>query len=436
MMRKLYIKIDGIHCSHCEKTIKKALLEIKNIEDVEFDGFVAILTYKDIIYHEEIVNKINSLDYFTKESYISNNKKDLDGHIKVKEFIIICFIILVISFIIYKLFGYNVFNVIPTIDSSMTYGTLFIVGILTSIHCISMCGAINLSASVNQIGKVSIRKPILYNIGRVLSYTLIGGIVGLIGSVLQINNIFYGIIILLASILMFIMSLNMLGIIKIKRINLFRYKFTNQNPFIIGLLNGFMPCGPLQAMQLYAVTTGSFIKGAFSMLLFGLGTFPLMLLFGLIVNVFKGKVKLIINKFASTLILFLSIIMLNRGLLMLDIDLFKSFNNYSMFTPSIIENNYQVIEIDLNYDNYKDIIVQKNIPVRMIIHVDKNTLTGCNNEIIIKEFNIKQQLHVGDNVIEFTPTKEGTFTYTCWMQMIKNTIKVIDDEKYFERKRI
>ena len=276
----------------------------------------------------------------------------------------------------------------------------------------------------------------MYNIGRVLSYTLIGGIVGLIGSVLQINNVFYGIIILLASILMFIMSLNMLGIIKIKRINLFRYKFTNQNPFIIGLLNGFMPCGPLQAMQLYAVTTGSFIKGAFSMFLFGLGTFPLMLLLGLIVNVFKGKVKLIINKFASTLILFLSIIMLNRGLLMLNIDLFKSFNNYSMFASAIIENNYQIIEIDLNYDNYKDIIVQKNIPVRMIIHVDKNTLTGCNNEIIIKEFNIKQQLHVGDNVIEFTPTKEGTFTYTCWMQMIKNTIKVIDDEKYFERKRI
>ena len=68
----------------------------------------------------------------------------------------------------------------------------------------------------------------------------------------------------------------------------------------------------------------------------------------------------------------------------------------------------------------------------MIIHVDKKYLTGCNGELEIKEFNINKKLEVGDNVIEFTPTKEGTYTYTCWMNMIKNNIKVIDDIKYFK----
>ena len=53
-------------------------------------------------------------------------------------------------------------------------------------------------------------------------------------------------------------------------------------------------------------------------------------------------------------------------------------------------------------------------------------------EIIINEFGIKQELKVGENIIEFTPTKEETITYTCWMKMIKNTIKVIDDEDYFK----
>ena len=50
----------------------------------------------------------------------------------------------------------------------------------------------------------------------------------------------------------------------------------------------------------------------------------------------------------------------------------------------------------------------------MIIHVDKKYLTGCNNKIELKEFNIEKELVVGDNIIEFTPTKEGTYTYTCW----------------------
>ena len=68
----------------------------------------------------------------------------------------------------------------------------------------------------------------------------------------------------------------------------------------------------------------------------------------------------------------------------------------------------------------------------MIIHVDKKYLTGCNNKIKLKEFNIEKELVVGDNIIEFTPTKEGTYNYTCWMNMIKNNITVIDNKKYFE----
>ena len=49
-----------------------------------------------------------------------------------------------------------------------------------------------------------------------------------------------------------------------------------------------------------------------------------------------------------------------------------------------------------------------------------------------KDFNIQKQLKEGDNIIEFTPNKEGTYTYTGWMNMIKNNIKVVDDPDYFK----
>ena len=195
---------------------------------------------------------------------------------------------------------------------------------------------------------------------------------------------------------------------------------------MIGLLNGFMPCGPLQAMQVYALSTGSFIKGALSMLLFSIGTVPLMLFVGVFYHIIKGKGKIILNKIASVLILVLSIVMLNRGLLALGIDISKSFHNTDEYTISTIKNDYQEVEFDLEYNDYEDVVVQKGIPVKMIIHVDKKYLTGCNSELEIKDFHIKKQLVVGDNVIEFTPEKEGTYVYTCWMNMIKNTIKVRD----------
>ena len=426
-MKKIYVKIDGIHCDHCRIKIKNELLKNKNIKNVDIDKDIAHISYNGKLEYKDIIKIVSNIDYITKEEYISDDLSSLNTNIKLNEFIIILICIILIAFFINKVFKINIFNMIPTIDNSITYGMLVIVGMLTSIHCISMCGAINLVAVVNNNGKRNLKKPILYNTGRVISYSIIGGIAGFIGSVFAIGDTVTGIIILLASILMLVMALNMLGIINLKLpkfINLTPIK--NTNSFFIGLLNGFMPCGPLQAMQLYALGTGSFIQGALAMFLFGIGTVPLMLSVGIVINLVKGKRKILINKIASVLILILSLVMLNRGLLTLNIDLFKSFNHYDSFVSSTLKEDYQEIEFNLSYNNYEDIIVQKNIPVKMIIYVDKKYLTGCNNEIVIKDFGIKQKLEVGYNVIEFTPNKTGTFTYTCWMNMIKNNIKVIE----------
>lgn len=432
-MKKIYIKIDGIHCINCENTIKYALMSDKNIKRVSFDGFIAVVTCENNLREESLIKLINDLGYYTRRDYISDNIDDLKSNIKLKEFVIILLSIVVICFLLYKIFGYNIFNMIPTIDNNITYGMLFLTGLLTSIHCISMCGSINLVASINNENKRDYKRPILYNLGRIISYTIIGALVGLLGKVLSINNVVSGIIIIIASIIMLLMSLTMLNIIKV-RFKFFKYKVNNRNPFIIGLLNGLMPCGPLQAMQVYALTTGSIFKGALSMFLFGLGTVPLMLLTGVVFSSMKGKTKILINKIASVLIFVLAIIMLNRGLLSLNIDLFKN-NNYKDYVKTTIKDGYQEIELDLDYDNYKDIIVQKDIPVRIIINASKDKLTGCNNELIINKYNIKKKLEVGSNVIEFTPKDEGTISYTCWMDMIKNNIKVIDNISYFEGER-
>ena len=171
-----------------------------------------------------------------------------------------------------------------------------------------------------------------------------------------------------------------------------------------------MPCGPLQAMQIYALSTGSFVKGALSMFLFCLGTIPLMLSVGIVFNVAKGRKRIMLNKVASVLILLLSLTMLFRG--------FSTFG----------------ININKNYGNCDDIIVQKGKKVKLIINAPKKYLTRCNNIVMINEFNIKKELVEGENIIEFTPNEVGTYSMNCWMNMITNNIKVIDDEKYFEVK--
>lgn len=430
---KVFVKIEGISCSHCLDTIETNLLKEKNIIKVEFQKNIAIIEYVGKLEKKKIIKLINSLGYLTQESYISDDISLLSDKVKPVEIIIILLIIIPVFYLLNKIIGFNIFNVIPTIDENITYGMLFVTGLLTSIHCVSMCGAINLLTVINKTTKRSYKKPILYNLGRLISYTALGGIVGLIGSVLTVNKTVTGIIILLAAIVMFLMALAMLGLIPLKKLKLIRHKTVTANPLIIGLLNGLIPCGPLQAMQVYALSTASPIKGAISMFLFCLGTIPLMLGTGLFLNKLTGKWKIIVNKIATCLILILSVVMLNQALLYLNIDLFKN-NDDSTYQKAILKETYQEVKINVSYENYQDIIIQKDIPVKLIIHVDEDKLTGCNNEIYLAKYKIKKKLKVGDNIIEFTPTKEETLTYTCYMNMIKNNIKVIDNKKYFERK--
>lgn len=120
-----------------------------------------------------------------------------------------------------------------------------------------------------------------------------------------------------------------------------------------------MPCEPLQAMQVYALSTGSFIKGILSMFLFCLGTIPLMFSIEVILNVVNGRKRIILNKVASVLILLLSIGMLFRGLNTIGINYNTLFNNYKNYTASTIYNDYQEVKIDLSYGSYDDIIVKK-----------------------------------------------------------------------------
>lgn len=67
---------------------------------------------------------------------------------------------------------------------------------------------------------------------------------------------------------MFLMALSMLGVIPLRKVKISKGKLKTKSPFLIGLLNGLMPCGPLQTMQVYALSTGSPIKGTISMFLF------------------------------------------------------------------------------------------------------------------------------------------------------------------------
>ncbi len=84
----------------------------------------------------------------------------------------------------------------------------------------------------------------------------------------------------------------------------------------------------------------------------------------------------------------------------------------------------QVIHSTLNNGYYPDIVVKAGTPVQWILDVKADELNSCNNKFIIPEYGIEYELHEGQNIIEFNPTKPGVVPYACWMNMIKAKITV------------
>ena len=88
--------------------------------------------------------------------------------------------------------------------------------------------------------------------------------------------------------------------------------------------------------------------------------------------------------------------------------------------------NPTIVEARIAPGGYPQIVVEVGVPVRINFKADSATLNACNNEIFISEWNISKKLSVGDNYVEFTPTKTGTFSYSCWMGMLRSSITVVE----------
>ena len=454
-VKEVILKIEGMVCVNCENLIEDILLDNNGVNKVEvsytkglakinynenktsINDLIRVISengYKVIDFSNEVNEDLSNKNKKSKKRDIDCANKDEDN-----TFLIIIIILGVI--LLLKKFGVsNIFSVFPTPNENTSYSMLFIIGLFTSLHCVSMCGGINLSQCINyndtiDKGTLSTIKPaFLYNLGRVISYTIFGAIVGGIGSIISFTGWMQSLIQLIASIFMIIMGLNMLNIFPwLRKLNprmpkIFAKKFKSKNnnsPFFIGLLNGFMPCGPLQAMQISAISTGSVTKGAISMFLFSLGTVPLMFGLGTLSSYMSKKFSNKIMKFGAILVIVLGFSMFNNALALSGINFSQGSENDSGVRAEI-QDNIQVVTTKLKGGTYEPIIVEVGKPVKWNIQVSNGSLNGCNNKIIIREYEIEKSLEMGDNIIEFTPTEAGTYTYSSWMGMLRSKIYVVN----------
>ena len=497
----MHFIVEGTNCKSCENIIKQQALKIKGVKNIEFDFKTetgSVTFDKTITDIDTVLFKIEEKGYKCsilvfdddnthKKSCNTNQTKNakLSGDYSKSSRILATITIIIGFFIFLSYLGkLSEFITFPEISKEISYSLLFLIGLMTGFHCISMCGGfvVSYSAKASRNKERHVKAHLMYALGKITSYTVIGAVFGLLGSIIAFTPKLRGITGVLAGLFLVLYGIKMLNIFPVlrkftlpipnltkltKKIRKHEHfpkhkKYTssaNSSALTIGLLNGLMiACGPLQAIYIMAAGTGSIIEGAKLLFIFALGTLPVMLGFGYLTSLITAKATSKIVKASGFIVIILGLVMINNGVALtgngydlnsLTVSLLPAslsqsgLNIFSQDKEKILDREtlsidsdekkielyqgYQVIRMNVTRRGWEPnkFVLKKDIPVKWIINGKE--VNGCNNAIQVPKYNLNFKIKKGMQTITFTPDKEGIISWSCWMGMIPGTFIVKDN---------
>ncbi len=331
--QKYKFHIQGMHCKSCVLLTESELKEFPYISDVKASlksNLVEVTGDFGEKTPEQIALEISSVLH--PHGYTLSADK-IEKKINWGEFkIAIPITILFVAFYVFlqKIGLVNLINV-----NKVSYSTAFIIGVIASLSsCMAVVGGLLLSMSASFAKDGDKFKPqIMFHVGRIVSFFVLGGVIGAIGAVFQLNTVWISILSFVIAIIMLILGINLLDVFPwAKRLQPGMPKFLSRHamgvsklnhtltPALVGIATFFLPCGFTQSMQIYTLSTGNFMTGALIMLSFALGTLPVL---GLIsfssLSIGKNKNAGIFFKVAGLIVILFAIFNLINALVVINI---------------------------------------------------------------------------------------------------------------------
>lgn len=451
-LKKITVPIKGMHCKSCELLIEKNLAGLEHVKKSEINH----KTGKAEIYYgtkkpkeAEIENAIREAGYSIgrdkKAGWINRNISDY------KDLGLALVFLLGIYFVL-KSFGLTNISMAGAGSDPESLGVVLLVGLTAGFSsCMALVGGLVLGASTKFAEKhpeasafEKFKPHLFFNLGRIIGFALLGGLLGSIGSIFQLSTLSLGILTIAVGLVMLLMGLQLTEIFpRLSNIRVTLPKavsralgmkdgndYSHKSSIILGALTFFLPCGFTQAMQLFAVSTGDFRIGALVMATFALGTAPGLLGIGGLTSVVKGIFAKRFFKFAGLLVIFFSLFNIANGynLTGLEIGSGGEANAVSANDPNVtMVNGVQIVrmaEVSNGYEPNK-FTIKKGVPVKWII--DAQAPYSCASSLVLPKHNIRKQLKAGENVIEFTPDETGVLKFSCSMGMYTGAFNVVDD---------
>lgn len=446
------IPITGMHCRACEISVEQELLKIKNIKkaNVSVNSKNAEIFFEGQFPEKEVKQAVLSCGYKVEKDtkpteWLSSNPSDYDGLLGG----VFLFLLLIT---ILRTFGIS--NVDLNLSKDLSnISVVLLVGITAGFStCMALVGGLVLGVAAKfsennpNADSFSKFKPhIFFNLGRIISFFILGGVIGYFGSIFQMNTQSIAIITIIVSVVMLILGLQTLNLFPIldnvkftlpKSLYTFlgiekqkESEYSNKGAMLLGALTFFLPCGFTQAMQLYAISSGSAKTGAITMGIFAIGTALGLLSIGGVTSVVKGQFTKTFFKFVGLIVITMAIFTLFNGLnlLGLEIPAAKSQQQTVSKDPNVTNvNGVQVVKMTQKANGYfpNKFTIKKGVPVKWV--VTSETPNSCASSLISSQLDIRKILNAGENIFEFTPDKVGTIKFSCSMGMYRGYFEVIE----------
>lgn len=440
--------IGGMTCPSCELLLEKRLKAVPGITHVDVDHKTGVARItaeaRALPSLERISSVIEKAGYRVIDegapsvSTVSPDKRkwlEIGGS-------------LLIIFALYTLLrAFDIVSLAPSTSGALSLGGIFVIGLVAGTSsCLAVTGGLllALAAKHNEIHKAETPwqkfTPLLhFNIGRLVSYFVLGGLVGVLGQSITLSTRMSGYMNIFVALVMLWLALSILEIIPKgsfpirppKKLSRWIANLSESDhpaaPFTMGAFTFFLPCGFTQSLQLAALASGSFLTGALTMFVFALGTLPSLLGMSAISSTASGSFSRVFLRFSGALVLLLALFNLNSGFALTGVNLSSAFGGGTQQAGSAptVNGGVQEIAIKVTRNGYEpqSLTIKAGIPVRW--KIDGTEAAGCTSIMTIPTLKVSQALRSGENIIEFTAPKKGQLAFMCSMGMVRGSFTVL-----------
>ena len=448
--RVLRADISGMHCVNCVVAVERRLRTLAQVErvSVNYPPGKAVITYTGELDIPELQRVLAPEGYGVSES--SSDPEVVRRPNTSRDYLEIGAVFVLLAGIALALQRFHLLPRGLSVSDQMTFGLVFVIGLVASVSsCLAVTGGllVALAAKYNEVNpyltdRQRLIPHVYFNAGRLISYTLLGGVIGALGATLTLSPAASGALTLLASLIMVLLGLNMLGLFPSIAAFLPRlpkslsHKLhdaaaleTKSTAFGLGAATFFLPCGFTQALQLYVLSQASFATGALTMLTFALGTLPALVSLSAISSLARGGFQKHFLRLAGAAVILLGVINVRYGLVLTGNDMNIATADTTK-AAEVVSGGVQTAEpqrismkvVGLDYEPHQ-FTVKQGVPVQWWI--DASQAEGCGRILVAPRLRIQKLLSASSTtLISFTPDKPGDYAFNCGMGMMTPNSKI------------